>query len=454
MTTQIRDAVINNLVWLLASFVVATLVWVVAKIEANPIDQRQFFSVPVTIQYNQEDMVITNDPRDSVRVIVRAQQSVLDLLAEEDITVTADVTDRDPGQHTVPVDVSISRPASADTIPTQITVELAQLIAQQKPVEINVEPPPINYQFENLTGDIQQARVEGAAEDVSAVTQVQAELDLSEVRNPVERTISLRAVDAEGRTVGNVTVAPRNVTVTVDVIQRDDVLRTAVRPVILAETLPQAYQYRLEDWTPREVFITGPPDARDALTRSGGTVPTEPISLEGRTTDFELTVPLDLPDENLRVLPDPDAGQTDNTVTVEISLIPQTASVQIDNITIELIGVPDQFTATVNPEVVSILLNGPVAQVQDITAQEVTAIIDLNNYEPGTYDIAPGIDFGEFSFNSENITRIPPTVSVTISAPQPEQTPEATAEVTPEQTPEVTAEATAEQTPDTPAESD
>jgi YbbR domain-containing protein len=436
-TTQVRDTIINNLVWLLASFVVALLVWVVAKIEANPIDQRQFFSVPVTIQYNEEEMVITNDPRDTVRVIVRAQQSVLDLLAEEDITVTADLADRTPGSHTVPLEVSISRPASADTIPTQINVELAQLIAQQKPVEISVQPPPVNFEYENLTRDIQQARVEGASEDVSAVTRVQAELDLSDVRNPVERTIPLVALNAEGNTVSNITIEPRNVTVSVDVSQRDDVLRAAVRPFILAETLAETYQFELEDWTPRQVFITGPEDELAAL---GGTVPTEPISLEGRTADFELTVPLDLPEGNLRVLPDPDADRSDNTVTVEIALIPQTASVQIDDINIELIGTPDDYTATVNPSTISILLNGPVTQVQEITPQDVTAIIDLNNYEPGTYDLAPSIDFGDFSFGSENITRIPPTASVTIAAPTPEATAEATDNPPAETTPEATAE--------------
>src|SRR5215207_4336952 len=154
MAQSVQNSIINNLLWFMASLALAVLVWFVATLEANPVGEARY-SVDVQI-LKDDGTIITNNPRSSVQVFIQAQANVLNLLDAEDIVVTADVRGREPGTYTVPLAVSISRPARADTQPAQITVSLEQLVTRQKPVRVNIIPPSANF----VTQDLQQSVVQ------------------------------------------------------------------------------------------------------------------------------------------------------------------------------------------------------------------------------------------------------------------------------------------------------
>lgn len=155
MSQRIQDMILNNLLWFIASLIIAIFVWFVAKIEANPIDQRPFNRIEIQIEVD-DGMIITSTSSQTARVIVRAQQETLDLLQQDDITVRVDLRGREAGSYTIPLDVDISRPASADTQPAQITIAFEQEVAQQMPVEIDVIPPSVNYNYDSLEHDVFQ----------------------------------------------------------------------------------------------------------------------------------------------------------------------------------------------------------------------------------------------------------------------------------------------------------
>ncbi|MEO1643776.1 MAG: CdaR family protein, partial [Chloroflexota bacterium] len=158
---------------------------------------------------------------------------------------------------------------------------------------------------------------------------------------------------------------------------------------------------------------------------------TEPISLEGRTDDFTVTVGLDLPDEEgLLVL-----SET-STVEVEIFIEEDTSTLPLENIPVSIIGIPEDsdLSATVNPLTLSVFLTGPASIVDALDSEDVVAIVDVSSLEPDTYTLTPQISIsqGQVSLPASDITLLPSQVTVTISDPQPEatQTPEATPEST------------------------
>ena len=411
MNQATQRMLVNNLVWFAAAFILAVLVWFVAKVEANPVAQ-EAFRVPVQI-LTDDGMIITNNPRSSIQVFVEAQTNVLNLLDEEDIVVTADLREHAAGTYTVPLEVTISRQARADTIPAQINVTIEQLVARQKPVELAMIPPSENFSTQDLTQSIVQAEVSGSLEEVSAVVALRADLDLSDQRTEgaVNRTISLIPVNASGNVVSDVTVNPRTVNVTVNIAQRDDVREVNVRPFILFNTLPEGYEFdNLNDWEPRTVLISGSPEDLELL---GSTVDTVPISLEGRTDDFITEVRLDLPEGNY--LPLSDSG----TVTVDIAIREEATTISLENVPVNIIGVPPQYTAQASPPMISVVLNGPQSLLDDLTAADVQAVIDMNGVAPGVSDIVPQISIrrGQVDVDNVNITLLPSRVSVTLIAP-------------------------------------
>lgn len=124
-----RSTFLYNLSWLLASFLLAFLVWILATVQADPIAQQTLASVPVTIVTREGYTVIDLPRPPTVRVIVRGQQSAISLLTADDLSVRANLTEADIGQVTVPLTVNIGRRGiySADTQPSQITVTVDQI---------------------------------------------------------------------------------------------------------------------------------------------------------------------------------------------------------------------------------------------------------------------------------------------------------------------------------------
>lgn len=417
------QALLRHLMWLGASFILAFLVLVVAKIQADPVIEEPFSRIP--IQLTPDDgVIITNDPSRVARVFVRAPSSVVNLLVSEDITVSADLEGLGAGTHNVPLVANIARnsPASFNTQPAQVTVTLALLESRLKPVHIDTIQPPPNLAFEMTNQSIQQATVSGSPDQLATVAEVVGTLNLSNVTGSFESNLDLRAVDSDGNAVEDVTIEPAIVSVDVDISQREDTREVAVRPVILFDTIDENFEFRnLTDWEPRTVIINGSPEA---LAELGNTVDTEPITLAGRTSDFTVDVALALPDDDFVIL----SGES--MISVEIEISEQLITLPLENIEISAIGLADGFEATITPEIISVVLNGPISLLDGVTVEDVQAVIDLNGLEPDTHDIAPRISVNGQIVSTENVTILPQRVTVILTAPVPEATDEATAEAT------------------------
>lgn len=415
MSAEQRQALISNALWFAGSLALAFAIWFVATIQADPIEQEQFRAIEVQLQYDEDNLIITNSPRTSVRVFVRAQQSVLDLLTAEDIVVRADLNGRDAGTHTVPLIVETARQASADTQPAQITVDLARIEAQQKPVRIEVDnPPPLDYTYEQPVPNVVQAEVRGASERVAEVAYVRGLINLEDRRNAFETEVSLSAVDSDGRRVQNVTVEPRTVSVSAVVYPRPDVKQVAVTPDILVSTLSADHTITMFDWEPKTVYISGTAAQLNAL---GDTIRTESISLRGRTQDFDVTVPLELPTSLF-----PLSGDANVQVTVGITA--QTTTRQFDNVMVEVIGLPAGYTLqSITPDRLSVILSGPVSTVNNINPSEIQAVLSLADIQAGNNDITPQIVIRQGQVDVSNISVLPSSISVTV-LPPPETTPD------------------------------
>lgn len=429
MSKEQQSALLNNIFWFVASLVIAMIIWFIAKIEADPIGQR-LFTRPINIVVDDE-MIITDRSSDNARVFVNAQQSTLTILQQDDITVTADLQGQPAGRYTIPLDVDISRLASADTQPAQITVEIEQRVSQQVGIEINIDAPPVNYAAGTVEREFFQAVVSGATANVSQVSRIVGDLDLSNQQSAavVERTLTLYAEDATGNRVNDVTIEPASIIVTVPVAQRENTRTFAVRPNIQFATLPENYVFRNNGFSyePNTVIINA--SSAQALDALGDTIDTVPISLEDRTSDFSVEVPLDLPeDEDLIILSE------STTVMVNISISEETSTLLLESIPIQTIGFSenDGFSMTVNPLNVSVLLTGAVSVIDTITPEDIQVVIDLNNLEAGTHLVTPQIEIrqGQVNLEADNVRLIPEQISVTISEPQAEVTtlPETTAE--------------------------
>lgn len=402
MNTRTKDLLLNNLLWLLASFLLAFFVWVVATSAADPIDERRFAQlIPIQMEPD-EGLVITNNPRESARVTIRAQDSVFSLLTPEDIVVRADLEGLGPGTHTVELEAEVARRAVvSDTQPRQVTVELEEIQSQQIDVIAEItESPPTGFEYNDPVFSETQVLARGAASQVQQVVAANATFDLSDQRTTLETAVRLTPIDANGDPVDDVTLEPQIVEAQVDIALRENVSEVPVRINIDIASAPQGYD--VVSYTPdvRSVFVSG--------TRIPNVLQTGEIDLENRTEDFEITVPILLPNNDIFILDD------QQEVTVTVDLEPRIITRSFENVPVRVVGLAEGLEAQFVTTEVTLLVSGPQVEVEALSPESLEVVIDLNGLEPGTYERPPIALSGQTQIEADNISISPATIAVTI----------------------------------------
>jgi YbbR domain-containing protein len=116
-----------------------------------------------------------------------------------------------------------------------------------------------------------------------------------------------------------------------------------------------------------------------------GFVETTPLNLDGLKDDVDVNLSLDLPDGVLVV------GDNRN-VLVRVSIAAVQSSMPIANVPIQVIGLPETFSAVLAPEMVTLLVSGPLPILDEINPADIQVVLDLTDYEIGTYQLEPVVE--------------------------------------------------------------
>lgn len=420
-----RAVILQNILWFLASLVLAFFVWMIATTQNDPIAQRSFPNIPVQIEIDENLIVVNQAEIQPIRVLVRARQSVLNILTASDITARADLHGFTPGIYTVELQVRVSRLASPDPIPRQYTIEIAQRQARQKEIVVDVTTgPPTGFTFdpEEIILSDTQAIVSGTEERVNMVDHLAAEIDLSEQRSDYTADVTLRPLDAVGRLVTGVDLAQTTVNVTVPIVEVPGEFEITVVPDIDYASIPSGYRARLETFSPERLSASVPPEMGDARPN---VIYTERIDLSDRTEDFT-AYPRLAPIDGVTIL---------NAQTIEVSISIEANIVQrtYDSVPIEFLSQNPEYEGTTEaiPSQVTVVLTGPQPVLDSLTLDGISAVVDMTGLGPGRYDRPVMVTVSVPEIDPDDIRVLPATVGIIIGERQPTGTADPTAESTP-----------------------
>ncbi len=415
--------VLDNLGWLLASLALAVLVWYAAVSAQNPVEQRRF-PTRIPIQILKDDgMLVVNTPPEVTQVTIRAPQTVWDVLEPEDISVMADLRKMGAGTYTIQLNGNVSSARQGlvtDIQPSQITVELAR--SADKLVSIDVirttEPPPGLTSVPHLSD--KETHIIGPEDKVKQVVGAQARISLQDQRTNFTQTVTLVPVDANNKEVTGVTLAPAEVTLSMEIQPRPDVTELSVVARLTGD-LPPGYLRRNYNWDPKSVAVRGDRTTIDSM---NGVVSTDPIDLTGQTKTFTQRVKLSLPPGVTLVDP------VDITVTVEID--PVLGSREFDNIPVQPQGLdPADYSITVQPDHVNVIVNGPQPVLDTMAPSDITVIAPLGGLTAGKYPVTLQATVSKEGINSNDVVIPNARAEVTIVARNPTTTPTAAPTATP-----------------------
>jgi YbbR domain-containing protein len=396
----------GNAAWFMASLGLSFIVWVIATSQTDPFVQQSFGSIPVQV-IQSPGMLITNTSslRRTVTVNVRARQSVMDLLTNEDITVFADLTNLAPGTQVVQLVATVSetRQAVADPRPSQLTFVLERESREQKPVEVTIQGTlPAGFIAETPTTSEAQVLVTGVASRVQQVDRLEARVNLNDRRTTFSEEVELIPVDTEGMEIDDVTVA-QPVRVTIEISQDDAVEVVFVNPNVNRSTLQEGYVFHgVEAWNPTTISVTGSDAALAALPEI---LDTQEIDLSSYTASATVNVPVILPEGITLVEP----GQL---IEVQLRIEPREQISTINNVPVEVVGRRPDTQVQIIPNQVTVQVSGPQPLVQELTAENISVAVDIQELAAdGDYDIVPTVTLNGTSANGEAV----PSENIAIS---------------------------------------
>jgi len=357
-----------------------------------------------------------------VQVRYRATQELLgNVVAEAAFVARVDLSTYDMGDAPAPQvldvevrslneDIEVLSPVAPDTV----RVEIDQRDQRMVPVEVDFGTVPEGLEVDDPETSEDEVQVRGPASIVAQVDRVVALVNIDASGIDFDRPVTVVPVDIEGQPigVGLIEVDPQTIAVRIDVQAVEETRTVPVRPDIDGTPAPG---FALEAFTvsPQVVTLRGLP----AVLADIPEIVTEPVSIEDASADEEFEVELVLPDGVELVGGEPQ-------VTVVVTIGPSVSSRTF------LVGVTCQ-NAGANAclpgiEQLSLTLSGPADALSDLSAADLTPIVDAGGLAPGSYSLTPivpglpdGVELISISQGAIPVTIVAPATPTPAPTPAP-----------------------------------
>ena len=173
----------------LLAFVFSVLLWIIVMNIEDPVDERTFSGIQVTVTHPE---IVTNpgntyqilDDSRTVSVTVKAKRSILNKIKTDDIRATADMKNLDVRTRSlIPIDISIPSyagrfEATANPINLRVSIELGK--SETFPITATSSGTPRDgYQVGELKANPEKIKISGPESVIDSIDKVVALVDVS-----------------------------------------------------------------------------------------------------------------------------------------------------------------------------------------------------------------------------------------------------------------------------------
>ena len=398
----------KNIPTFMLAFVLSVAVWISAVTANDPTEERVYSqSVPIELVGRDPNLILTNLPEEQLTLTLRAPVSVWDRLGRETNPVRAvvDLSGLEPGTHNLPVQVQIGiRPIDIVTLsPSTVEVSLEVLANQSFLVQVARRGDPgVGFEAGTPAVSPEVVNVSGAESLVKKVAQVRAIIDLNNATENISRTIALQALDENDSVVNGLTITPDKVDLSVPVTQRGG-YRNVVVKVVAAGSVAPGYRVTNISVYPATVTVfSSDPRLVNSLP---GYVETTSVDLTTARDDIDIRVPL--------VLPTGVSVVGDQLVEVQVGVATIEGSLTFEGMRITIIGLENGLQAQISPEVVDVIVSGPLPELEKLTPLDIQIILDLTDETIGKINRTPRVEFTSDEIRLESL--LPSSIEVTIT---------------------------------------
>ncbi len=419
---RFQEILMKDLGWKLLSVAIATVMWFMVISINQPVDTRTYstmLTLTGTETLTARGLTVANAQdleNTKISIKVKAQRTALDRLSQrqaEMITADVDLSGLTYAQSgdkiTLPVNVMVANGTTGYTIeskvPASVEIHVETLTSKEFPVSVSLNGNvPSGTTLSEPQLSTPTVMVKGPKSVVDSVVAVRVTVDALQAAGQDAISVKPVAYDKDGVTVSGLTFSEESVTVSYRLQEQKQI------QIQIQTTGQVAAGYHLTELNcnPQTITIMGTAETLQSV----GQITLEPLDITGATASVSKTYTLQDYLPRGVVLP---KGM--KTVQVMAHIIKSAdKTVTIPTAQIALQNQQPHFVYTM-PETVSVTLIGDTTALEMVSAENLTAIIDVSGLEMGEHMMTVSWQL------PEGVTAEPTTVALQIAeniTPQPE----------------------------------
>lgn len=402
-----KKTVTNNLPLKISAVVLAIVVWFLVVNVSDPIKTKTFENIPITVANASyvESMGLSyqlDNIQGRVTVIVRANSSVINRITENDILVTADLTqivNMDSEPVMVPLAATCTRypsiPMEDITVsPRNAEIALESLASKDFVVMASAgeTKPKKQYEVGFMQAKPEKITISGPQSIIDKIDKVVAQVDVTGIGQDSVLGGKIAVIDKNQEALSDYQLSyltlrdiEENSTVSVSVnlwnVKTDVVLEAS------AAGIPgKGYQIAEVDSTPSKITVVGSSEALALLEENGNKIeiPEEHIDASGKKEDFETKIDITqfLP-ENIRL-----ATDVSSSVLVKTVILPygsQVFEMPVANVTSQNLG--NDLRVVFDANNIQVRVKGTDTGLAALKPADITGTADLSQFGEGTHTI-------------------------------------------------------------------
>jgi len=370
---EFKNWLLKNIDIKLLSLFFAIILWLYVAGGENPIEEN-FIDISLAQNNLSEDLVLKEFPV-NVSIGIKGAKNIINNISPNQISGIVNFSEiSKEGLYKLKVEVDApKRTQITRIIPSEIKVEVERILTKEVEVEYSLIGIP-EKDF-SLADEPQfnppKVKIIGAQSVLESVKQTICAIDISGIKEDLNKKIKARAVDVNGNDIKEVKIEPDIVEVSISLTRGYPEKRLAVKPKIVGKPAPGYYVSEILS-SPDEIRIFG----NYSKINSIEFLETIPIDVSGITKTLSVKVPPTL-DEGLNIA----EGEVE-LIEVAIQVKEVIINKTLKNIQVLPQNVSPFVSCEIKPEVVDITVEGKNVLVNKLEAEDIKAFVKfMDNFK-------------------------------------------------------------------------
>lgn len=394
-----KKSLMNKFTLKILSLAIAVLIWLIVRNVQDPVIVQTFYDIPVTLvneSYLSNNMKIPLliDGDDTVKVRIKAEESVIKELKKEDIVAQADMTQiyMDATPKMVPVEVTCKGIADDNitVTPRNIQVDIENQTSVEKTIAVNTgdTTPDKDYEVGSLQANPEKVTISGPESIINKIDKVVAKIDVTGMKESnVELDSELKIYDKNQDELSEKQLSYLNLAGVQDnKIKIQAQFWKVQKNVKIGSEYSGSPQYGYEvdsvSVVPETLSLAGTDEALQKLAVEGNTltIPASYIDVSGKDSDFDVKVDIsELLPENMKL-----ARDINSTVIATVKILPYNSSdYEVSPTQIKVENKPENMNYKFEPDKIVARIKAKEEDLDNLKTDDIQMKIDLKDAKAG-----------------------------------------------------------------------